>query len=109
MMLLILIKKKQTQVLIWIPVFKFDQGHAIESFREDWVTSLSWEDHASLGLFISFQLTKVLQKGETDAAELAGMIIGKSEQTIRKWRAHFLETNDLPKSNLGHYQRTGVL
>lgn len=81
----------------------------IESFCEDWVTSLSRKDHASLGLFISFQLTTVLQKGETDAAELAGMMVGKSQKSIRKWRAHFLETNDPSKTNLGHYQRSGIL
>ena len=64
-----------------------DKEHLIESFCEDWVTSLSWDDCASLGLFISFQLTKVLQKRERDAAELAGMMVGKSEKTVREWRA----------------------
>ena len=70
---------------------------------------MSWEDRASLGLFISFQLAKVLHKGETDAAELAGMMVGKSDKTIREWTAQLLDTNDLPKSKQGHYQRTGVL
>ena len=88
---------------------KSDKEHAIETFCEDWTTSLSWEDRASLGLFISFQLTKVLQKGETDVDELAAMMVGKSDKTIRDWRTQFLDTNDLPKSKQGHYQRTGVL
>lgn len=61
-----------------------DKEHSIESSCEDWVTSLSWEDRASLGLFISFQLTKVMQKRETDATELAGMMVGKSDKTIRE-------------------------
>ena len=33
-------------------------------------------------LFLCFQLSGTLQKGETEAAELARQIIGKSDRTI---------------------------
>lgn len=61
---------------------KSDSKHVVETFCEEWVTSLSWEDCASLGLFLSFQLKSVFQKGDTEAAEIAGMMTGKSDKTI---------------------------
>ena len=48
---------------------KSDSGHMTETFCEDWVTHLDWEDRASLGLFLCFQIRAVLGKGETEAAE----------------------------------------
>lgn len=88
---------------------KSDSEHAVEAFCEEWVTSLSWEDRASLGLFLTFQLKSAVQKGDTEAAEMAGMMIGKSDKTIREWRKNFMETNEVPHSAQGQYQRTGVL
>ena len=89
---------------------KSDTGHMVDSFCEEWVASLSWENRASLGLFLSFQLSTILGKGETEAAELAGQMIGKSDRTVREWRSKFFEScGELPESKQGHYQRTGVL
>ena len=34
--------------------------------------------------------------GEVKVAEVAGMMIGKSERTIREWRSHFLENEEMP-------------
>ena len=47
--------------------------------------------------------------GATKAAELAGMMVGKSDRTVRDWRAHFMETGEIPESKQGKYIRTGVL
>ena len=89
---------------------KSDSVHIAESFCEEWVTHLRWDDRASLGLFLHFQHTTVLGKGETEAAELTGMMIGKSDKTIREWRTNFLQSGgEVPESKQGHYQRTGVL
>ena len=66
---------------------KSDTGHTRETFCEEWVTHLDWEDRVSLGLFLSFQLTNLLGKGETEAAELAGLMVGKCEKTIRDWKS----------------------
>ena len=40
-----------------------DTDHMVDSFCEEWVTSLSWENRASLGIFLSFQLSSVMKKG----------------------------------------------
>ena len=67
-------------------------------------------DRISLGIFIQYQLSTVLQKGETESAELAALMIGKSDRTIRDWIAQFLENDcKVPDSKQGHYQRSGVL
>ena len=47
--------------------------------------------------------------GETKAAEIAGMMIGKSEETIREWRSYFIENGEIPKCKQGKYQQSGVL
>ena len=52
----------------------------VETFGEDWVSHLSREDSVSLSLFLCFQLTKHLTLGETKAAVLAGMMVGKSDK-----------------------------
>ena len=65
---------------------KADKDHITNAFCEDWATHLDRDDRVSLGLFLYFQLTKVLSMGELKAAEVAGMMIGKSKRTIRDWR-----------------------
>jgi hypothetical protein len=35
-----------------------------------------------------------LGKGETEAEELAGLTIGKSDKTVREWRDKFFESGD---------------
>ena len=85
---------------------KSDSGHIAESFCEEWVCQLEWEDRDSLGLFLCFQLTTLLGKGETEAA---GMMIGKSDKTIHEWRSNVFESGEVPHSKQGQYQRTGVL
>ena len=89
---------------------KSDIDHLVESFCEDWVTHLGRDDRVSLGLFLTFQLTKQLNLGETKAAELAGLMIGKSDRTVREWKTHFLENNgEIPEGKQGRYQRTSVM
>ena len=87
-----------------------DTDHMVETFCEDWVTSLRWEDRASLGLFLCFQLSNITGKGETEAAELAGQMIGKSDRTIREWRTRFFDNDGkLSENKEGQYERRGVL
>lgn len=89
---------------------KTDSGHLTETFCEEFVMHLAFEDRVGLGLFLYFQLTTLLDKGETDAAELAGMMVGKSDKTVREWRDHFFENDgEIPGSKQGHYQRSGVV
>jgi hypothetical protein len=81
-----------------------DEAHMIDAFSKNWVTQMRWEDRTSLGLFLYFQLVSVLGKSKTEAAELAGMMVGKSEQTIRQWNDSFLSNNGkILESNQGVY------
>ena len=41
---------------------KSDSGYIADNFCEEWVTGLDWEDRASLGLFLSFQLKSVWER-----------------------------------------------
>ena len=59
-----------------------DTDHIVETFCEDWVCHLDRDDRVSLGLFLCFQLSRYLQLGETKAAELSGMVIGKSDKAV---------------------------
>lgn len=89
---------------------KSDTDHMCENFCEDWVSHLDRDDRVSLGLFLYFQLTKHLEVGATKAAELAGMMIGKSDKTVREWRKQFFENEGvIPESQQGKYQRSGVM
>ena len=59
---------------------KSDSEHMTERFCEDWVSHLDRDDLVSLGLFLSFQLASHLNLGETKAAELASVMINKSDK-----------------------------
>ena len=59
-----------------------EKQHIIETFCKEWITSLDWEDRTSLGLFLCFQLNLLLHKCEAEAAELAGLMIGRSDRTV---------------------------
>ena len=83
-----------------------DAGAATEQFVEDWVLSLNRHDTISLALFLTFHL---LNFPSTRAAEYAAIMIGKSDRTVRQWRADFHENQAIPDSQQGRYQRSGVL
>ena len=98
------------------PSFELDSSiksnthHLLDTFCEEWVAQVSLEDRILLGIFVQYQLLTVLQKGETEFAELAALMIGKSDRTIRDWKAQFLENVcEIPDNKQGHYQRSGVL
>lgn len=66
-------------------------------------------NRVSLGLFLCFQLTKQLDIRDIKAAELSGIMIGKSDKTVREWRTQFFENNgEIPESKQGKYQRSGI-
>ena len=53
---------------------KSDTHHLLDTFCEEWVAQLSHEGRISLGIFIQYQLSTVLQKGETESAELVALM-----------------------------------
>ena len=89
---------------------KSDTQHQIETFCEEWVTQLSRDDRYALGVFLQYHLRETVGKSETEAAELAGLMIGRSDRTVRDWKTQFYENNgNIPESKQGKYQRSGVL
>lgn len=66
-----------------------DTQNQIETFCEEWVVQLSRDDRFALGVFLQYHLSQTVGKNETEAAELAGLMIGRSERTIREWKAQF--------------------
>ena len=72
---------------------KSDTQHQIETFCEEWVTQLSRDDRYALGVFLQYHLHETVGKCETEAAELAGLMIGWSDRTVRDWKAQFYEND----------------
>ena len=56
-----------------------DADHQLQSFCESWMLQLDRDDRMSLGIFLAHNLKAHLGKGDTEAAELAGMMVGRSE------------------------------
>jgi hypothetical protein len=60
---------------------------------------LDRDDKAASGSFLSIQFSKHLEMGETKAAELAGIMISKSDRSIRDWRSYFYANDgQIPES-----------
>ena len=57
------------------------------------VTKLSRDDRYALGVFLQYHLRETVGKSETEAAELAGLMIGRSDRTVRDWKAQFYEND----------------
>lgn len=61
-----------------------DTDYMVATFCEDWISHLDRDDRVSLSLFLCFRLARYLDIGETKAAELGGMMVGKSDKTVRE-------------------------
>ena len=60
--------------------------------------------------FISLRLTSLLSVSKYKEAELAGILIGKSDNTIIEWQEEFYENNDAVIDHKhGRYRHSGVL
>ena len=70
---------------------KSDSDYLAETFCEEWLAKLLWEDRTALGLFLVFWIQSILKKKRTEAAELAGKMIGKSMNTMLCWIQGFLK------------------
>ena len=89
---------------------KSDKDYLIHDFCDSWILQLGKDDRVNLGLFLCFQLEKVLAIGCTKAAEYAALMIGRNEQTVRQWRAKFFDNDGaVLESKQGKYQRSGIL
>ena len=89
---------------------KSDTDHIAETICEEWVSQLDRDDRVALGLFLCSQMTRHLEIKETRAAELTGLMIGKSDKTICKWKKQFYDNDGvIPESQQGKYLQSGVL
>ena len=73
-----------------------DDNVSADMFCEDFVLLLDSDQRRSLGIFLSFQLKKHSILGSTKAAELAGMMTGGSDKSIRAWKPMFFENGEVP-------------
>ena len=86
-----------------------DANLILERFVEDWILTLDRDDKVSLGLFLCYHLQHLFNFTQTKAAEYVGVMLGKSDCTIRQWCHDFIESGEVPESKQGKYQRSGVL
>ena len=87
-----------------------DEDEQIKKHATEWVLTLSRDDLMSFCVVLFYILGQLLKMGVVDAAKIISIATGKSERTIRGWRATFL-VNDgtFPESLTGKYIRSGVL
>ena len=83
------------KIVLVIPLTDFDPENIpddsnamMENFCEKWVHSLDQDTQTSLGLFL-FTFILVLQHSVIKAAEYAGMLVQRSDRTVRLWRKSF--------------------
>ena len=81
-----------------------------QTYIEEWVCALSRDDLMSLSITLHHALVDICGVKKTEAAEVIGHLINKSERTVREWKTTFYANDgSFPDSEQGCYQRTGVL
>ena len=100
--MLILLKLISCELILWKVDF-LRVGHmGVDLVKIDLVCHI-----ISLFLFLTYNLKSLLNHSTTKAADYAGIMLGKSDRTIRQWHADFHENGSIPDSKQGRYQRTG--
>ena len=86
--------------------------HQLKFLKRGFPQSLPGANYAGFPVegHIFYILVHLLAMGVMDTAKIISIITGKSERTVRGWRATFL-VNDgtFPESLIGKYKRNGVL
>jgi hypothetical protein len=71
---------------------------------------LDRDEGVSLRIFLSHHLEKLVGLSKMLAAEYTGMMLSKSESTIRQWRANLSRVVIIARQfQQGQYQQSGVL
>ena len=73
----------------------------LAQFVEDWLLTLDRDTTISLSLFLQYNLTNLLSTATTKAAEYTGIMLGKSDRTVRQWKADFRENGCIPNGKQG--------
>ena len=88
----------------------YDGHSAMANCALEWVESLSRNDLLSLSVLLWYLLVGILSFKLTDAAEMIGKVLGRSDRTIREWRVTFnANKGTFPDTMQGKYKRDGVL
>ncbi len=89
---------------------EYDEVSSVHVYAQEWVESLSRDDLLSLSILLWYLLVNILEFQLTEAAKLIARVLGKSDRTIREWKAVFRDNDGcFPDSLQGKYQREGVL
>ena len=87
-----------------------DDETMIHLYCSEWIDDLHRDDLMSLTIVLHHLLVTTLHFPLTRAAQLIAELIGKSDRTVRDWRATFLaNSGSFPETLQGRYQRTGIL
>ena len=82
----------------------------IGDFVDGWVRTLDRDDKQAVAMLLCSILVSELSFTVTNAAELTGKVIHKTERTVRQWRTDLIQNGgDFPESKQGKYRRSGVL
>ena len=66
-----------------------DERGAMSNYVLEWIASLSKDDRLSLSILLWHLLVGILSFKLTDAAEIIGRVLGRSDRTVREWRVTF--------------------
>ena len=87
-----------------------DDETMIHLYSTEWINDLHRDDLMSLTIVLHHLLVTTLQFPMTRASQIIADLVGKSDRTVREWRATFLaNSGSFPETLQGKYQRTGVL
>ena len=88
----------------------YDERGAMSNYVLEWIASLSKEDRLSLSILLWHLFVGILSFKLTDAADIIGRVLGRSDRTVREWRVTFnANGGTFPDTLQGKYQREGVL
>ncbi len=68
---------------------EYDEEGSIATYAQEWVESLSRDDVLSLSILLWYLLVGILQFQLIEAAKLISRVLGRSDRTIREWKAVF--------------------
>ena len=89
---------------------ELDVETMIHLYSNEWIDDLHRDDLMSLTIVLHHLLVTTLHFPLTRASQVIAELIGKSDRTVRDWRATFLgNSGSFPETLQGKYQRTGVL
>jgi hypothetical protein len=81
----------------------------LKNYSEEWKNTLDTEDLKSLALFLLNVFTTNLEMTHARATDHTAKIMGKTDRTIRQWRADLIAHGEVRESRKGKHARPKVL